>query len=231
MKLDNRLKCIAGFVAHGASIADIGTDHAYLSVFLMREGIAVSAVAADIADGPLQAASATITKAGFDSIIKIKKGNGLMALSEGDADTVIIAGMGAGTIKQILIEGSQALTGVSRLILQPMGDAALLRGFLYKNGWQITKEALVEESGRIYQIIAAQKAKENLIVPDDFSLVAGELILQEKSLLLAKHLENIIAKYKLICANMQKSAEAMQKPEYKKYLNIIEKAEEFLKCL
>lgn len=228
MKLDKRLKCIADMVPQGSKVADIGTDHAYLPVYLMEEGIAKSAVAADIADGPLHAAAGTIQKAGLTDTVKVKKSDGLLALGENDADTVIVAGMGGSTIKQILAEGAYMLNSVTTLILQPMNDAAMLREHLYSTGWDITKETLVEEAGYIYQIIFAQKTDAPLKAPDAFTLEAGSLILRERPELTKRHIENIAGKYRLICANMRKSAEAVKKPEYQKYMDIFEKAEEFL---
>lgn len=156
MDLPARLKAIADYVPLGSKIVDVGTDHAMLPVYLIKNKIAISAVAADLNQGPLEAAKRNIKKWGLDDKIKLRLGNGLENISENEYNVIIIAGMGGGTIRDILNSSFNKAATADRLILQPMGDSGTLRIWLVNNGWKIADELLVKEDNRIYEIICAE---------------------------------------------------------------------------
>ena len=130
MHLDKRLQAVASFVPQGAAFADIGTDHAYLPVWLLEKGIIASAIAGDIAAGPCQAARTTVAMHGAAAAISVRQGSGLAVLKPGEVDCIAICGMGGSTISSILAADMPIALSVRRLILQPMAGAAALRRWL-----------------------------------------------------------------------------------------------------
>lgn len=152
MSVDNRLKKIAGMVRRGSTVADIGTDHAYLPVFLVKEGIIDKAFACDVSDGPLENARINIEKSGVSCIIT-RKGDGLNAVEPFEADTFIIAGMGGDLIARILGASPWIRDEKYDLILQPMTAVEDLREYLCLNGFEITLEQAVKAQNRIYTVM------------------------------------------------------------------------------
>lgn len=168
MHLSQRLLVIANFIPRGSTIADIGTDHAYLPIYLVTEGVCPKGIGVDVHQGPFEAAMRAVQEAGLADKIAVRLGDGLAVVQPGEADVVVIAGMGGGTIRGILEAGPQVVAGLKRLILQPMVDSAHLREWLICNGWPIADEELVEEEGRLYEIIVAEKADVAVDAKPDF---------------------------------------------------------------
>lgn len=155
--LSKRLKKVASFVTDGAVVADIGSDHAQLPVYLVQEGIIHEAIAGDVNIGPLQAAKNQIEKYNLQNKIKAKLGNGLEVIEGEAVDTIVIAGMGGPLIAQILEDGKERLKSVSRLILQPNIAAEHIRKWLINEDWELKDEVILEEGGHIYEILVAEK--------------------------------------------------------------------------
>ena len=153
--LSPRLEKVASLVPKGTKIADVGTDHAYLPIYLMETGIAKSTVATDIHKGPIDAANANIAAAGVKGIKTILC-DGLNAVAPNEVDTVIIAGMGGDTIAHILSEAAWLKSSDKLLILQPMSSADSARIYLAQNGYKVEKEVCVEDAGRVYPVMTAR---------------------------------------------------------------------------
>jgi tRNA (adenine22-N1)-methyltransferase len=159
MSLGPRLHAIAGFVLPGRPMADIGTDHARLPVDLVTRGVTPRAIACDVRSGPLEAAGRTVAAAGCTDRVALRLGDGLEPLRPGEAETVVIAGMGGPSVVEILGAAPEpVLDGVRRLVLAPHGGVGLVRGHLDRHGWTIVDEAMVEEAGRLYPIVVAAPA-------------------------------------------------------------------------
>ena len=156
IKLSARLRLIANQVPRGGKLADIGSDHALLPVYLAQRGIVASAIAGELNDGPFRAARKQVGIAGFAHTIAVRQGDGLSVLGSHEVDTVVIAGMGGSTITAIVEQGLDRLNGVSRLILQPNVGEALVRAWLLKRGWLLEDEHIVEEDGVIYEVLVAR---------------------------------------------------------------------------
>lgn len=152
--LDKRMGCIADCVRSGAVLADIGTDHGKLPIYLAQKGKIRRAVAADINEMPLNKAKNNITKYGLCNMIDTYLTDGLAGIEKYKPTDVVIAGMGGELIMQILERQTVEKSGI-RYILQPMTKEDTLRRYLCENGYSIIDEYIVKE-GKIYQIICAE---------------------------------------------------------------------------
>ena len=156
LKLSPRLRRIAEAIPNGARLADIGTDHAYLPVWLLREGRIPHAIASDIHQGPLERARRTAEAYGAASRIDFRLCAGLERIAPGEADAIVVAGMGAETIVSILSAAPWLRESGAVLLLQPMTKAEVLRRWLTENGFRIASELLVEDRGTIYAVLRAE---------------------------------------------------------------------------
>ena len=147
LELTPRLRQIAAWVRQGARLADVGTDHAYLPVWLTLQGRVASAIASDLRRGPLDRAQETGRRYGVGDRITFRLGNGLAAVAPEECDTIVIAGMGGENIAQILAGAPWTADGRHTLLLQPQSRAEALRRFLAEHGYAIAREALVRDRG------------------------------------------------------------------------------------
>lgn len=213
MHLDNRLAAIAALVPRGTRVADVGTDHAYLAIALKEDQAAIQVIATDKNEGPCAAARRTLTEAGLAESIPVRCGDGLKVLVPGEVDTICIAGMGGGLIATILAEGNEVLSHVLRLVLQPMNDAAVLRRWLYENGWHIANESLAVADGRLYELIAAEPGMAKM--PEPWLLTLGPKLWCERPPLFARHVETQIERLRRILCGMKKSETAKESEAYR----------------
>ena len=157
--LSKRLERVAANVPKGARLADIGSDHGYLPVALMRRGLITMAVAGEVATTPFHAAQRTVRDNGLEQQITVRLADGLAAMKPDDGITAIsVCGMGGETIRDILESGKRHLSGQERLILQPNGGEQPLRQWLMDNGYSILQEELLRENRFYYEIIVAERA-------------------------------------------------------------------------
>ena len=156
LKLQPRLRCIAEAVPAGARLIDVGTDHAYLPVWLLREGRIPHAVASDINCGPLEHARRTAEAYGVAARMDFRLCAGLDGAVPDETDAVVIAGMGGETIVSILSAAPWLRESGVVLLLQPMTKAEVLRRWLTENGFRIASERLVEDKGTIYAVLRAE---------------------------------------------------------------------------
>lgn len=165
LELTPRLRLLADWVPQGARLADIGTDHAYLPVWLILHGQISSAIAADLRKGPL--ARAGETAASYGVSLDLRLGNGLEKVRPEECDTVVIAGMGGENIAAILAAAPWTAEGRHTLLLQPQTKAEELRRSLMENGFVIRREALVLDRGILYPVME--------VVEGEMRLSLGEL--------------------------------------------------------
>ena len=156
IELSKRLKLVTSFVEPGAVVADVGTDHGYVPIWLVQEEVAAGGFAMDVNQGPLERAKAHIAACGLTDRIQVRLGDGLSALSDEEADTVIIAGMGGPLIVRILTEGLETARRMKRLILSPQSELPSVREFLERQGFVTEDEAMTEEDGKYYTVICAR---------------------------------------------------------------------------
>ncbi len=156
MDLTPRLGCIAGLVQEGARLADVGTDHAKLLVYLLLEGRLASAIGSDIHEGPLSHAARNAEDYGVKNGLSLRLAAGLDKVNPEECDTVSIAGMGGSTIAEILGNASWTAQGNHLLLLQPMTMVYELRRWLWRNGYSIQRETLCREGKRWYVVLSAR---------------------------------------------------------------------------
>lgn len=150
---NKRLLAAAELLGQTNSVADIGTDHAFLPIHLVKEGIAKKVIACDIAEGPLSVAKANITKYGLSDKIELRLTNGLLGLVPNEVDAITILGMGGETIADILTDAPWVKNPNITLILQPMSCDDRLRDYLLREGFEILTEEGVESQGRFYTVM------------------------------------------------------------------------------
>lgn len=175
--LSARLRAAASMVRGGGVLADIGTDHAFLPVYLVQKGLVPRVIASDIGEGPLQNAKNTVESYGLTDLIELRLSDGLQNYTEGEVNEIVICGMGGNLIEEILSAAPWIKTDNMHLVLQPMTHVEDVRRYLCENGFEIEKELAIEDSGRIYLQISAFWSNANA-VKDVGYYYFGELLHQ-----------------------------------------------------
>lgn len=198
MKVCPRLDMVASCVDEGEYIIDVGTDHAYVPIFLCKYGKIEHAVASDIREGPLNIAKSNITRFGLENKIDTLLCPGLeKAYLYPDITCAVIAGMGGDMISGIL-DNNKELAQRIKLVMQPMTHYVQLRKYLYDNGYEITKEKLAKEDRRVYQIICAHYTGK-VDKYEEYELYLGKKLLEKKDdPLFEDHRNFILRKLKII---------------------------------
>lgn len=157
IRLSPRLQRIADFIPQNSRVVDVGTDHAYLPIWLLQNKICECAIATDINEGPLRNAAKDAAAAGVTDRLQLIFCSGLVLCQEDAVDTIVIAGMGGETIIDILTDSPWATD--KRLILQPQSKILELRTFLSQIGCRVADAALVRDMGRIYRVWRVEKGE------------------------------------------------------------------------
>lgn len=163
MELSVRLQAVADMVSKGRRVADIGCDHGYVSIYLVRKKQCKKVIAMDVNPGPLERAQSNIRRFGLAHYIETRLSDGTNALEPGEADTLLLSGVGGRLTLRILEEGIARLGQFEELILQPQSEIYLVREFLREQGYLIADEEMVLDEGKFYQIIKAQPADKMLV--------------------------------------------------------------------
>lgn len=191
--LSPRLAAIARMIPRGAALADIGSDHAYLPIYMIKNEAVASAIASDISAACVARAKANAAAYGVADRISFRQADGLSGVSPDECDTIVLAGMGGETIGAILDAAPWALD--KRLLLQPASRAPFLRRYLYTHGRTVGEECIVLDAGRRYPVFSAAKG-----VPPE-----GELYEYASPALLA-HIEDAG-----VCAYLEHTAALLAK--------------------
>jgi len=159
VKLSKRLMALAEMIEKDASVADIGTDHGHLPVFLAQTGVVKRIIASDISAASLAAARNSAEAYDVPELITFLVTPGLEGITHTDADTVVIAGLGGETILGILEDAPWTKYHHVTLILQPQSKIDLLCRFLYDNGYEILQTKSVKDKGKYYTVILVTGGK------------------------------------------------------------------------
>lgn len=192
MKLTQRIKMTADLVPPCNSLIDVGTDHAYLPVYLCRKGIVKKAIASDISKGSAEKARQNAAAAGMENYIDVRCGSGLSVLNNGEyVDTIVCAGMGGVLITEILAGNKSALQNANFLVLQPQRHIDRVRSFVHNAGFKITHENMCFEGGKYYFAIKCIRGED---VPySDEELLLGRFLPKTKNELFKTYLSQKIA--------------------------------------
>ena len=165
--LSPRLRLCCGFIYPGDRVADVGTDHGYLGIWLLQQGIASHVIASDIGEGPLSAAVANAKKYGYTDKMTFCLSDGVQNIPH-DFDTLVCAGMGAETMISILSNGPWLRDSRYRLVLQCQTKTHLLRRFLSENGWHITEESVVRDGRFLYTAMEVEWRPGDTLTPGEW---------------------------------------------------------------
>ncbi|MDN5345217.1 MAG: tRNA (adenine22-N1)-methyltransferase [Clostridia bacterium] len=202
LHLPVRLQAVANLVPPGSITADIGTDHAYLPLYLAGSGRCPRVIAVEAAPGPYHRALDAVRGAGLIGRVEVRLGDGLQALQPGEVDTAVMAGLGALTQQEILSARPDVRQALRHLVLQPQGEAGPLRRYLAGAGWRLEEEDLVCDAGHYYIIMAAGQGASPAY--SDLEWRLGPLLLQRRHPLLKDYL--LYKKEKLTAAVQQLAA-------------------------
>ena len=205
MKLSERLELVLSFVEPGESAADVGTDHGHVPVELVRRTIVKKAVAMDVRKGPLSRATENIALAGLADKIETRLSDGVAKLLPGEADSVVIAGMGGELIIKILENGRHMWDSVKQWVLSPQSEIFKVRRWLFENGFVIRKEDMVLEDGKFYTVMDVRREKDAdsegktvdpdvLSLSEDSRMLYGDYLIQTKNPVLLTYLKEEEAK-------------------------------------
>ena len=209
VKISNRLMTAAALVTQGYTLADVGTDHGYIPIYLLQQKKIPAAIAMDINEGPLERAKEHIALYGLQAYIQTRLSDGVAALKPGEVEAVLIAGMGGGLVMHILKDGEKVCQSAKELILQPQSEIERVREFLREEGYAILAEDMVLEDGKFYPMMKVQyqgeseneqKASEELKLSDLY----GGLLLQNRHPVLKTFLEKEKLIYTGIKENLEK---------------------------
>ncbi|WP_342756398.1 class I SAM-dependent methyltransferase [Kineothrix sedimenti] len=153
--LSDRMLCVAGMVTKGNVVCDVGCDHGFVPIYLVKNGISPRALAMDVGKGPLEAANEHIKEYALTDYIETRLSDGVTALRRGEADTLICAGMGGKLMKRIMEEGKDKIRFMQEVILQPQSEIQGIREFLRKQDYHIMDEDMILEDRKYYPVIKA----------------------------------------------------------------------------
>ena len=200
MALSKRLQALADLVTPGLRIADVGCDHGFLSIYLVSHGICPGVFAMDVNSGPLEQARQHIRAQGLEKYIDVRLSDGLDALSPGEAQGMVCAGMGGRLMQRILTRGREQVREMKELILQPQSEISAFRCFLRENGYGIIEERMIWEEGKYYPMMRAvpgymaPQPKDRQRLEDKF----GPCLLEQKEPVLIQFLKANLCTYREI---------------------------------
>lgn len=223
MQLSKRLQAVAAMVPAASRLADVGTDHAYVPIWLVRQGMIPSAIAMDVREGPLGRAAEHIRAAGLTDYIQTRLSDGLAELKNGEADCVLIAGMGGPLMRRILEQSREKWAGIRVFVFQPQSEVEEFRRFLDQAGFYITGEDMVEEDGKYYPMMSAVRGQGDYT--KDVEFLFGKALLEARHPVLLDYLHREQDAYRRILDGLagRKGSEARQE-EIQHYLERIKEA-------
>lgn len=188
MRLSNRMEGVIAMVTLHNSVCDVGCDHGFVSIALVERGISPKALAMDVNEGPLCRADKHISEAGLEHKITTRLSDGLKEYEKGEAQTLIIAGMGGPLIQDILSFDKEKSRSFSELILSPQSEIPEFRMFLSESGYEIKDEEMILEDGKFYVIIKAVPGERVMLTEDQ--LAFGPVLLEKRHPVLKEFLDN-----------------------------------------
>lgn len=204
MELSLRMEQVIAMAETCSAAADVGCDHGYVAMELIRRKIAEKVIAMDVRPGPLSRAQEHIEREHLTGQIQCRLSDGLEKLQPEEVQEIIIAGMGGPLMIRILEDGRKNLCRVQTLVLQPQSEIPEVRKYLHKNGWKITKEAMVKDEGKYYTVIQAKPGKETYEGPVEYQY--GACLLRDRSRVFKEYLKQEETQYETICRRLEQES-------------------------
>ncbi len=217
--LSNRLRVCSTFVRPGDRVADIGCDHGYLGIHLLKENIASFVIAADVNEGPLRSALRNAEKFGVKGQMSFYLSDGVRNVPR-DFDCMVCAGMGADTMMSILDAAPWLKDKQYRLILQCQSKRPELREYLYENGFSIVRETLAQDGKFIYPVMEVIYQPDEPLSPAQYHITP--MLLQSGSELLPAFLERVIGGMEITVKGLERTGGE----KYESYLSILKDLKE-----
>lgn len=202
MEISKRLQTVAEQIKQCNTIADIGTDHGYVPIYLYNKGIINKAIACDINEGPLKRADNNIKLYGAGEAIETRLGSGLCPVKTFEADAAVIAGMGGMLIIDILKDSLETVKSLKQLVLQPQLDISSVRRYIHGIGFKIDNEEMIIDEGKYYTIISAVYGEEKYCCDNEYTF--GKVLIEKKNPVLKKYIEYKIQKQIKLMAGLKK---------------------------
>ena len=209
VELSPRLKTVASFLEGATLLCDVGSDHAYLPVYAIQQGLITRAIAGEVVKGPFESAQQTVQDYVLNDKISVRLGDGLdVVTSKDEVSAISICGMGGELIARILEQGrlKGTLTGKESLVLQPNVAEHLLRQWLVEHDYEILEEVVVEDHHRLYEIILAEKREQSLSLTDT-QIKFGPKLIEKPTELVIRKWERQLRKIEEILAQLKNSKE------------------------
>ena len=203
MELSKRLQAVADLVSEGLVVADVGTDHGYIPIYLIETKKSPKAFAMDVNKGPLLRAKEHIAEHGLETRIETRLSDGVRALQKGECDCVVVAGMGGALTIKIMEEGKDIFRNLKEFVLQPQSELQKVRAYLCENAYFIVEENMVLDDGKFYPMFRVINGQSEEY--DAIELCYGKLLLEQKNAVLKNFLEKEKAVKELILSNLEQS--------------------------
>jgi tRNA (adenine22-N1)-methyltransferase len=227
MYLSERLSHVAAFIPKCKCIADIGTDHGYIPIYAVNNGLCETALACDIKYGPVKVAQNNIIKYSLEDKITTRVGNGLSVLKKGEADVIVIAGLGGNIISEVLENDIDLVYSADCLILQPVQYYEVLRKKLITLGLKIIDEDIVKENSKFYFILKVIKSDCSPFEKEVY-YYTGTSLLEKREPLLKEY---CIYKHSVFCNILKELSPVDQNVRYNEVRTLIQQFEDVIECL
>lgn len=224
LPISRRLLLCASMIPAGARVADLGTDHGYLPIYLAKNDLAVRIHGADLREKPLEKAKENAVLFGVDHLIDFRLSDGLAAFTPEEMDTIVCAGMGGDLIIHILSEAPWLSDGQHRLILQPQSSGQDLRRWLSDHGFVIVEEHLVKDGGFLYSALRAEFSGSAPLTPGQQFI--SPALLASRDPLLPEQFRRLIGSLRKTLESMARSHGAVDSRKQTYYAEALRELEE-----
>ncbi len=223
MELSKRLQQVADFVSY-SSVADIGTDHGYVPLYLWEQGRVKKALACDINRGPLERARENIRRMGAEQVVETRLGSGLCPVKPKEVETAVIAGMGGMLTIHILENSKEVVQELQELVLSPQHDVDAVRRYLHTIGFTIADEVFLKEDGKYYHVLRCVHGIE--AYETDIEYEYGRIVLEKRSPLFLEKLEQEERQMQKVLAILQNNPSAKAKERQQTIEKVLKQIQE-----
>lgn len=227
IKLSKRLQMVADYVLSGGVVADIGCDHGFTSIYLMENQMAKHVIAMDINKGPLERAKENIMQYGLEESISLRLSDGAKALAAGEAETLLISGMGGNLICRILKESETVIRTAKELVLSPQSEVHQVRRLLHQLGFCIAAEDMVLDQGKYYVVIRGVPGKE--FYQEEIDYLYGRKLIEGKSRTFQSFLRKEAGRVEKVLAGME--GKTLSQDSERKQQELVQERNQILKVL